>query len=200
MQNSIFNLYFCSSKKEKPLDDNSKYIVFGGCLRLLLALCAVCGDNACDVTVRKKLGTAALFVSRCRDCHRTREWTSQPQTNRLSLGNLMLSASIFFSGASPKKSVNLLKFMGVMVFSMRSYFIYQRSYLVPAVCRVWQRHRERMVAAARALGGLLHLAGDARCDSPGHNAKYATYSLMDMGNTTIHNVVLVQVNVIIIKA
>lgn len=38
------------------------------------------------------------------------------------------------------------------------------------------------------------LAGEGRCDSPGHNAKYGTYSLMEMTTEKIVDFSLVQVS------
>ena len=32
---------------------------------------------------------------------------------------------------------------------------------------------------------IIHLRGDGRCDNPGHNAKYLTYSLMDKNTSRI---------------
>ena len=33
--------------------------------------------------------------------------------------------------------------------------------------------------------GPCHLSGDGRCDTPDHNAKYLTYSLMDQATNNI---------------
>ncbi|KAL1481713.1 hypothetical protein MTO96_034268 [Rhipicephalus appendiculatus] len=47
---------------------------------------------------------------------------------------------------------------------------------------VWEEHQERLLTQLR--GTNLQLAGDGRCDSPGHSAKYLTYSFLcpDSGN------------------
>ena len=38
------------------------------------------------------------------------------------------------------------------------------------------------------------LAGDGRCDSPGHNAKYGTYSVMEVTTEKIVDFSVVQVS------
>ena len=43
-------------------------------------------------------------------------------------------------------------------------------------------------------GKPLVLAGDGRCDSPGHNAKYGTYSVMEVTTEKIVDFSLVQVS------
>ena len=43
-------------------------------------------------------------------------------------------------------------------------------------------------------GERLILAGDGRCDSPGHNAKYGTYSIMQVTTEKILDFSLVQVS------
>ncbi|KAL1423496.1 hypothetical protein MTO96_000024 [Rhipicephalus appendiculatus] len=47
---------------------------------------------------------------------------------------------------------------------------------------VWEEHQERLLTQLRSNN--LQLAGDGRCDSPGHSAKYLTYSFLcpDSGN------------------
>jgi hypothetical protein len=49
-----------------------------------------------------------------------------------------------------------------------------------------------MLLLSRERGGV-GIGGDARCDSPGHSAKYGTYSVMDMENSKIIHTELVQV-------
>ena len=146
------------------------YLVFGSCLRTLMAMviCMACGkSNQGDVRVRRRMGTAAVFVRICQSCGHELEWCSQPQESRLSLGNLKLAAGLFFSGCKPVKGLNMLRNIGVAMISYRTFTQYQRLYIIPAVYRLWDLQRTAIVEAARAAGGVLRLAGDARCDSPG---------------------------------
>ena len=46
-------------------------------------------------------------------------------------------------------------------------------------------------------GKELILGGDGRCDSPGHSAKYGSYSLMDLEQNRILDSQLVQVGIYI---
>ena len=42
--------------------------------------------------------------------------------------------------------------------------------------------------------GAINLHGDGRCDSPGHSAKYGTYTLMDNGSGKVVAFSVVQVS------
>ena len=148
----------------------------------------------CEVTLKKQMGTAAVFRRHCRLCSQHREWSSQRQSNRISIGNLLLAPSLFVAGGSPIKVVSMLNFMSVAVFSIWTYFAYQRSYTVRAVCRVWDRHPLGFCCSFYSRKWPDATLWWCGCDSPGHNAKYGTYSLMDMARIIIHDVVLVQVH------
>ncbi|KAL1481656.1 hypothetical protein MTO96_034315 [Rhipicephalus appendiculatus] len=56
---------------------------------------------------------------------------------------------------------------------------------------VWTTEQAALMETAT--GRDLHLLGDGRCDSPGHSAKYLTYSLMDAETAKILHFVQVQV-------
>jgi solute carrier family 8 (sodium/calcium exchanger) len=45
---------------------------------------------------------------------------------------------------------------------------------------------------------IAELGGEARCCSPGHTAKYGSYSIMNLDNNKVVDVQLVQVNVVFI--
>ena len=69
----------------------------------------------------------------------------------------------------------------------------QKCYLVPAVSRVWARQQQALLQQVRDRQTELTVGGDARCDSPGHNAKYASYSFMDLESNKVVEMQLVQV-------
>ena len=49
--------------------------------------------------------------------------------------------------------------------------------MLSATNEAWKKEQSQIVSASKQRG--LILSGDERCDSPGHNAKYLTYSLFD---------------------
>lgn len=69
----------------------------------------------------------------------------------------------------------------------------QRVYLIPSVLDVWSRQQNEVIQEVQ--DKRLVLGGDARCDSPGHSAKYGSYTLMELETNKILDVQLVQVTV-----
>lgn len=67
----------------------------------------------------------------------------------------------------------------------------QRKYLWPVVNHKYLIQHRELLQSLR--GDSLVLAGDGRCDSPGHNAKYGTYSIMHVPTEKILDFSLVQV-------
>ncbi|KAH7979084.1 hypothetical protein HPB49_008047 [Dermacentor silvarum] len=66
---------------------------------------------------------------------------------------------------------------GSAVTSKTQYFQYQRCYLLPAVEQAWQSQQKSVIEEARHQPH--SLAGDGRCDTPGHSADFGTYTLLD---------------------
>ncbi|XP_077548979.1 uncharacterized protein LOC144162359 isoform X1 [Haemaphysalis longicornis] len=64
----------------------------------------------------------------------------------------------------------------MQIFTERTFYNYQRAYLVPAVNEVFQEHESRLTDDLAGTG--VELAGDGRCDSPGFSATYRTYSVL----------------------
>ena len=70
---------------------------------------------------------------------------------------------------------------------------HQKKYLHPAVQITYKDQQSTLLNNIKAEGRELILGGDCRCDSPGHSAKYGTYSLMDVEQNKIVDSQLVQV-------
>ncbi|XP_014839050.1 PREDICTED: uncharacterized protein LOC106915745 [Poecilia mexicana] len=169
-----------------------KFIVFESCLRTLFAVCAVC-SGGCTVTMKQIMGTMVAVSSVCKrtDGH-TRVWYSQPAHNSMPVGNLMMAAATLFSGCSPTIALNLFRHMSVGIYSLKTFFSLQRSYLIPAIQRVWNTKQQAMIMKKK--GTPLRLGGDARCCSSGHTTKYGSYSLMDMNTGAVLTTHLVECN------
>ena len=135
-----------------------------------------------------------ILVASCRQCHWTWSWTSQPYYLEMPAGNVLLSASILFAGATATKFLRVLKHLGVMAISVRTYLRHQKEFLVPSILRTWQRHQMVDVAAIRQGGDPITLGGDGRSDSPGHSAKFGTYTLTDLTSGKILDIRTLQVN------
>jgi hypothetical protein len=123
------------SENSKSFSDDTKFIIYKSSLEQLLPTnCLHCGDPLQGTDFEwRVLGTVVHILSTCNKCNHHWEWASQPFSGMMPWGNLIIAAAILFSGASPVKAVNTLKFAGIQCFSYRTYMSLQQLYLVPAV-------------------------------------------------------------------
>jgi len=185
----------CSSDIELTVDSSDhiherKFMVFESCLVKLLLVCCVC-LSPCRVFLKKVIGSFVALEQRCVHGHKL-IWNSQPFYGSLPAGNLLSAACILFSGSSPVRSINVFKHLRMSTISLRTYNMMQSSYLTTAVKSVWLNSQEKLLHSLR--GNSLNIGGDGRCCSPGHTAKFGSYSVMDLNISKIVDVQLVQVN------
>lgn len=56
--------------------------------------------------------------------------------NGKAAGNVLVSAGILFTGASPTSVLRTLEHINIQVFTLRTFYNYQRGYLLPAINKV----------------------------------------------------------------
>ncbi|XP_054773944.2 uncharacterized protein LOC129282034 [Lytechinus pictus] len=182
------------SEPKSPLMQE-KFIVFESNLMELFEVCISCLSK--NVHVEKvssqSLGSALKVVTTCLDCGLRREWLSQPKVGDIYAGNMLLSGAILFGGSSPTKVLRVLRHMNVKAITVETFMKHQREYLQPAVIRVAKKEQRKLINEIPE-GEPLILGGDGQSDSPGHCAKYGSYTLMDLKRNKILDVQLVQSN------
>ncbi|XP_068758424.1 uncharacterized protein [Montipora capricornis] len=177
--------------KESPPHRDRKFLVFGSCLNELLKRCPECG-HAIIQQKNKTSGSMLLVELTCHSSH-TKTWESQV-VKRKPLGNLLLAAAILFTGNTFTSISNLASCLNLQFFCERVFYDTERKYLLPVVNEAWEAESNRQIDTLTPRA-VVNLEGDGRWDSPGHCAKYGTYTLMDedTGNVVVFNVVQVSV-------
>lgn len=151
----------------------------------LFRLCQLCGKGGTK-TCTTVIGTLLIIIQTCNKCDGSSFIGSTPA------GNLLQNASILFSGALPSKVFRVLQFWGGgFKVSPDTFFRHQKLYLNPAICSVWKTSQDGLLGSIRTA---VVCGGDARCDSMGHSAKYASYTFLDLQRKKILAMELVQVN------
>ena len=178
--------------------------------------CPNCGERS-EHDFGKPTGSAISVIFKCNKCPKEQKWHSQPmikevikrkneekgiktdsigkpQDHKIRSGNIDLAASICFSGASATEILRVLEQAGIQAYSKSTYFEYQKKYLHPTVYSSWRWEQEVFLNEVRInTDGDLVLGGDGRADTPGHSAKFGTYSCMDLNLNKIVDLNLVQV-------
>ena len=173
-------------------DKERKFIVFESNLdRLIERPCINCGRMLREFN-KKTQGTGLYVSGRCA-CGYIFSWDSQPSSGTMPLGNLLLAGAILFSGSSPAQSLRMLRHLTVQSISERTYYLIQQLYLVPTVQEVYSIKRDELINDITIRDVPVKLGGDGRCCSPGHTAKFCSYSVMDLTTNKILDVKLVQV-------
>ena len=172
----------------------TKVIVYLSALMQLFTACPVCKESTVP-KVKRVLGTFISVIQKCSSCHFSRLWESQPYTNNIPAGNLHLSTAILVSGSSPAKTLRLLEHLDCAVYSYRTFFRHQRTFLHPAISIIWEEQHRTVLDEVLTCGIPICLAGDARCDSPGHSAKYASYTFLNLSANKILDLQLIQVSI-----
>ena len=190
--------YFPSdSEGSENDDDNSqtlpkqkKFIVFENELLKLFKFCQQCGSPT-DTTTMIQHGSMVTVKTSCMSGH-TVTWKSQPQVKGTAAGNLLITAAIVFSGNTYKHAADFAKHLNLQFISSSYYYKIQRKIIFPVIQKAWKKNQAEVVKQLKQ-NKSVDLCGDGRCDSPGHSAKYGTYTLMDEKSNLIVEFSLVQV-------
>lgn len=145
---------------------------------------------------KKTLGTYLHIEQRCSLCTSVFTWDSQPWLKTQPAGNILLSASILFSGALPTKTLRVLNTMGCATYSERTFFQHQQHYLHSCIGAVYDKHQTKLLAELKREKRALVIGGDGRADSPGHSAKFGSYTAMELKKDVVIDVQLVQVSIV----
>lgn len=181
--------------ENKPsVHKETKYIIFWTSLLQLISMCCCfeCGSRALQ-TSTIEIGTMLIITFTCNDCGKRHQWHSQSYIGNLPAGNILLSAATLFAGATIGKVLRVLSHLGVKAITARTFFRHQSNVLQSTIRRVWMERQQWMFATHQAEGEDLVCGGDGRADSPGHSAKFGTYTLIDLNNKAVLDVQLVQV-------
>ncbi|XP_056467733.1 uncharacterized protein LOC130406660 [Gadus chalcogrammus] len=168
--------------------DIRKYIVYETCLMELFEVCPVC-KRVCTVK-NKVLGTFISVKQLCEYCEYSRIWQRQPLLDSTPAGNLQLSAAVYISGASFFK---LQRAMHLQIFLYDTFRRHARMFIEPAMVHKWN-HSQNVMLQQLSEERKVILGGDMRADSPGHCAKFGSYTMMDLNTKTIVDLQLVQSN------
>ncbi|XP_074544649.1 uncharacterized protein LOC141804189 [Halichoeres trimaculatus] len=177
----------------KPVQDMVKYLVYEECLLELFKICPNC-STVCKVETFVK-GTFLSVTQTClhQSCFFSRKWKSQPLLGSCPAGNLHLSAAVYYTGSSFIQTNKVLNAMHMRTFSRMTHRNHVRNYILASVLHKWRSHQTAQLEELKQRE-TVSLAGDMRADSPGHCAKYGSYSLMDLQTNKVVDIQLVQSN------
>lgn len=113
---------------------------FESALLLLFSVCRFCSATTVDVTTTVK-GTFIKVTQFCMLCHYKFVWESQPFYGSFPAGNILLSASILFTGLMPTKVLRMLKYFGCATIGRKTFFRHQRDILQPAIHVQWRKQQ-----------------------------------------------------------
>ncbi|XP_013391137.1 uncharacterized protein LOC106159403 [Lingula anatina] len=161
-----------------PVTD-TKCLVFHNQLKGLFEKCL--GDKFCAAPVvdRKEewCGSMLTVKGTCLN-HHDFVWRSQPVVNKQPVGNILCAGAILFTGNTFTSFKEITEALNLKTIQERQFYAIQKKHLLPCVNQMWKIHQEQLLSEYTQDEALV-VAGDGRCDSPGHTATFGTYSLMD---------------------
>uniref|UniRef100_A0A3P9HYZ0 THAP-type domain-containing protein n=1 Tax=Oryzias latipes TaxID=8090 RepID=A0A3P9HYZ0_ORYLA len=172
-----------SERKSTPPPTERFFLVAWSALSMLLNLrcCAFCQEMDMDMSTTTQ-GTMLCVLWTCKSCKKVTKWKSQPFVGDIPLGNILLSVAILSTGALATKVLRMFQNMKLAY------------YLLPSITHLWAEQQAWLIACLQAEQRGIVLAGDGRSDSPGHSAKYGTYTMLELPANVIIDMQLVQSN------
>ncbi|XP_057187965.1 uncharacterized protein LOC130553181 isoform X1 [Triplophysa rosa] len=178
-------------ESSKPAHKTATYIVYENCLLELFEKCPIC-HRVSDVRTRR-VGTFLSVEQQCPHCEFFRKWNSQPVLGSTPVGNLQLSVALYANGASFFKLEKIFRAMQLKMYHYDTFRRHARMYIEPAIVHSWKTAQDAMLQQLSQQQNVI-LGGDMRADSPGHCAKFGSYTVMDLRTSSIIDLQLVQSN------
>ena len=166
----------------KNFPNNIFLIVYWQSLLKLLCRCIMCGKDAIIENIKRRGSVVKVFLY-CVDEHHT-TWISQPRDNPKGENNIRLAAGVLFSANTFARIRSFFETCRILFIHERQFYRYQKDYLFGVSNEFYLKHQSENIKKIIHDEKLL-VGGDGRCDSPGHTAKYCTYSLSDQKTNRI---------------
>ena len=87
-----------------------------------------------------------------------------------------------FSGGTFAQFREMADVFRLQITSDSSFYELQNKYIFGAINKVYKLSRSNIISGC-IVKKSVNLSGDGRCDSPGYNTKYCTYSVMDQSSS-----------------
>ena len=111
----------------------------------------------------------------------------------LSVEMICLDGHIIHWDYQPIMKSWLASCLNLQFISESVFYDTQQRFLFPVLNQAWE-NEQKIVRQELINNSAINLNGDGRCDSPGHNAKYGTYTLMDDDSGKVMAFSVVQVS------
>lgn len=163
------------------------FIIFESQLKQMLKHCLQCGSLIVteDTKELQNQGSQLTLELSCVNGCKYR-WQSQPsQSGTKGVGNLLLSASVFFSGIHFAKFEQFCNNINLKSISEDTYVQLRKKFVFPVIEKAWNKEQNALMTTKKSDQSEVVLCGDGRCDSPGHSAKYCTYTFLDVQSQKI---------------
>lgn len=174
------------------IHEGRTFIVFESALMQLFRECTSCNRKCTNIS-KTVIGSFLRITQKCIRCNHTFIWNSQPFVGGTPAGNILTSAAILYTGLIPAKALRVFKVLGCATISRKTFFRHQMYYLHPATDHIWKQEQKTLLEKMKTEKKKLIIGGDGRADSPGHSAKYGTYSALELTCNKIIDFQVVQV-------
>ena len=169
----------CSDFDSNDNKDDTKSTVFialWSSLIILFGKCFTCFDESVKIS-RKVRGSLLIIMMTWSNGH-DNIWRSQLSINCQSPGNILICSATLFLANTFQRIYDFFHLVGLQCIGKTRFYQFQRRYLAGIVQEKYCRKNSSILNQLKEQGSC-RLSRDGRCDSPGHNAKYLTYSFMD---------------------
>ena len=168
---------------DNHFESDKKFIVYWSELRKLFKTCLKCGGKAM-VNKCSTYGSMLKVEMKCDLGHST-VWDSQPLVGNMASGNLSLCSSVLLTGNTFTHISEFFDLLKTPFVGESSYYKIQKSILFPVINDFYTTACLKLKDEVHQIGKKVDLIGDGRCDSPGFNAKYGTYTFMLADNRVV---------------
>ena len=194
-QSSVYLQTTSASEPESdvPVEKQRTYLIFESALLTLLSICFMCRSTYTSIE-KVTIGSFLCIKQICHHCSNKYVWESQPYVGKIPVGNILISAAILYvHGIITSKGITSIPKLELCNNHKEDIFSTSKSFFYNQLSATFGRRTRDFNQSINGQNIALVLGGDGREDSPGHSAKYGSYSGIDLKQSKVVDINLVQV-------
>jgi THAP domain len=181
----------CEDETNGERVKNTMFISFWSSLLILLSVCNQCASPVENIR-RSTTGSMLTVKTTCKKGHNF-TWRSQPLVKRVPLGNVLIAGAVYLSGLTFQATKTFADTLKLQLMSNWTFYKHVKAWVAPVIRDIWHSQRTHNLDELRSKDmPKVWVGGDGQYDSPGHSAKYCTYTVMDILTEKIIDFFIIQ--------